>query len=57
MIKNGCDQSGHGTLKLTVSQEWLDGMNWFFVCWCTFGKAKRYFCDFWVGMVKMAMVI
>ena len=30
MFKNGCGQSGHRTLKLTVSQKWVDGINWFF---------------------------
>ena len=29
MVKNGCGQSCHGTLRLTVPQEW-NGMNWFF---------------------------
>ena len=32
MVKNGCDQFSHGTLKLTVSQEWMNGMNWVLVC-------------------------
>ena len=32
MVKNGCDQSGDGTLKWTVSQEWIDGTNQFFAC-------------------------
>ena len=27
MARNGCDQSDHETLKLVVSQEWIDGMN------------------------------
>ena len=31
MVKNGCDQSGDGTLKLTVSKEWTDGIT-HFVC-------------------------
>ena len=52
MARNGCGQSGHRTLKLAVSQEWIDGMNWFFACWCKFKKAKSYFNDFWVGQVK-----
>ena len=30
MVKNGCGQSGCGTLKLTVFQEWTDGINCFF---------------------------
>ena len=27
MVINGCGQSGHGTLKLTLSQEWNDEVN------------------------------
>ena len=30
MLKNGCGQPGHGTLKLTVSQNWTDKTTWFF---------------------------
>ena len=52
MVKNGCAQSGRGTLKFTVSQIWADGINWFFACWYKFRKAKSWFIDFWVGMVK-----
>ena len=26
MIRNGCGQSGGGTLKLTVSEKWTDGI-------------------------------
>ena len=52
MVRNGYCQSGHGTLKLAVLQEWIDGMNLFFACWCNFRKAKSYFNDFWVGLVK-----
>ena len=48
LVKNGCGQSGHGTLKLTVSQKWTgflhDGTN--------FKKVKNEFNDFLVGMVK-----
>ena len=29
-VKNGCDQFGHGTLKLTASQNWSDEITWFF---------------------------
>ena len=57
MVKNGCAQSGHGTLKLTVSQEWVDWMNWLFTCRCKFRKAKSYCTDFWVGMVKNGVAI
>ena len=31
MVKNGCGQSGDRTLKLTVSEGWIDGVNWFFL--------------------------
>ena len=39
MFKNRCGQSSLWTLKLTVSQEWKDGINWFFAI-------------FLVGMIK-----
>ena len=52
MVKNGSGQSGHGTLKLTVSQTWIDGMNWYFACSSKFRTAKIYFNEFWVGMVR-----
>ena len=32
LVKNGCGQSGLGTLKLTVSQNWTDEITWFFAC-------------------------
>ena len=38
MVKNECDYSCGGTLKLTVSEEWTDRINWFFACWWTFTK-------------------
>ena len=28
--KNECGESGQETLDLTVSQEWIDEINWFF---------------------------
>ena len=46
-IKNGCGQSGHGTLKLAVFS-----MLFFFACCCKFRKGKSWFNDFWVGLVK-----
>ena len=52
MVRNGLGQSGHGTLKLTVSQEWIDGMKWFFAGWCKFRKAKSCFNDSRMGVVK-----
>ena len=27
MVKNGCGQSGYGTLNLTVFEEWTDGIH------------------------------
>ena len=39
-------------VKLTLSQEWIDGMNWFFACWWKFRKAKSCLNAFWVGVVK-----
>ena len=51
MGRNGRGQSGHGTLRLTVSQKWIDGMNWYFVCWCKF-TLQSCFNDFWVGVVR-----
>ena len=53
MFRDGCGQPGHRTLKLTVSREWLDGMNKVFACWCQFRKAKSSFKDFWVDAVKI----
>ena len=53
MVKNGCDQSGHGTLQFPVSQNWADRINcFFFACWYKFRKAKSWFNHFWVGLVK-----
>ena len=51
-MRNGCGQSGHRALKLGVSQEWIDAVNWFLACWCKFKKTRSYFNDFWVGQVK-----
>ena len=39
IVKNGDGKSGHGSLKLALSQEWIDRMNWFFACWHKFRKA------------------
>ena len=30
-MKSGCGQSIHGILKLTISQEWINRMNGFFL--------------------------
>ena len=63
MVKNEFGQSGLWTLsqkikkrtvnqKLTVSQERIDETKCFFACWCKSRKAKSYFNEFWVGMVR-----
>ena len=44
---------GHGILKLTVSQEWADRMNWFFACWYKFRKAKSCFNNFGIDGTKI----
>ena len=45
-------QSGDRTLKLTVSEGWTDGINWFFGWWYRFIKIKVWSKIFWVGIVK-----
>ena len=52
VVKNGCGQSCDGTLKLTLSEEWTNGLNWFFACWCRFITIKSWSKFYWVGMVK-----
>ena len=52
MIKNGCSQSGDGSLKLIISEEWIDGISWLFVCWYRFTKIKSWLKFFWVDIVK-----
>ena len=45
-----CGLLGHvGSLKSSVSQEWINEMNWFFAHWYKFRKVKSYY---WVDMVK-----
>ena len=48
IVRNGEGQSGHGTVKLTVSQEWIDGMNWFLHAGANSEKLKPIL----VGMVN-----
>ena len=50
IVKNRCGQSGLRTLKLT--QEWTDGINWFFGCWHKFTQISRWLKIFGVGMIK-----
>ena len=49
VIKNLSDS---GILKLTVSQKWTDGINWFFACLYKFRNAKSWFNDVWVVKVR-----
>ena len=53
MVKNGCGESCDGTVKLTVCEEWTDGINWFFVGWYKFTKNKIWSKICRVGMVKI----
>ena len=55
LVKNGCGDSGVRTLKLAVSPEAVNGINLLLVCWCKFWKAKSFFNDFWMVVVKMGM--
>ena len=55
LVRDGCGQPGLRSLTLTVSQEWADGMNWFFACWWKFRKAKSNFNDVWVDVVKIGL--
>ena len=52
IVANECDQSSHGTLKLTVSEKWADGIKLFLHVGTDSrkGQADQNFC--WVGMVK-----
>ena len=50
IVKNGCGQSGGEALKLTIFEEWRDGINWFYACWYRFTKIKRWSRIFWMGM-------
>ena len=50
--KNGCGLLGLRTLKSAVSQEWIDELGWFFACWYKCMKAKSYFNNYWVVVVK-----
>ena len=54
MVKNGCGQFGDGAVKLTISQKWRDGINWFFLHAGTNSEKlnSSWFNDFWMGMVK-----
>ena len=52
IFKTGCGHSVLRTLKLAVCQGIMNGINWFLVCWYKFMKAKSYFNNFFVVVVK-----
>ena len=52
VIKNGHGLLDLGTQKSPVSQDWMDELGRFFACWYKFMKAKSYFNNYWVGLVK-----
>ena len=52
VTKNGRGLLGLGTQKSAVSQEWINELGSFVACWCKFMKAKSYFNNYWVGVVK-----
>ena len=49
LIKNGWCQSGLWTLSSTVSQEWTDGINWFFACLWYVCANQKLIENFWDG--------
>ena len=58
-LKNKFSQSGLWALKLTVSQEKTNGLNWFFACCYNFTQIKRWLKIFggehgqkWVWLVS-----
>ena len=55
MVKNGCGQSGHKTLKLAVSQEGVNEKNLFFACWYNSVKLKVTIIIFGWAWSEMSM--
>ena len=52
MVKNEWGHSDLRTLKLTLSQRAINGINWLLVCCHKFRKAKSSFDNFWVLVFK-----
>ena len=52
VVISGRGLLGLWTLKSAVSQEWIDELGWFFACWYKFMKAKSYFNNYWMGVIK-----
>ena len=55
MVKNGCEQSGHSTLKLIVSQECTDGVRRFFNANANSGKLTVALLIFDLSMVRNSL--
>ena len=55
MVENGCGQSGDGTVKLTISQEWTDGITDFLHVDTNSQKLKAYHKFFGWAWLKMGM--
>ena len=56
MVKNGCGQSSHETLKLTVSQDWMEWTD-FFHAGSNSGKLKVISLIFEWALSKMDVAI
>ena len=53
VVKNGCGHSVHGTLKLAISQEEINRVNWFVGLLIRIQvKAESYFNKFWMVVFK-----
>ena len=52
LVKNGCAQSDDRTQKLTLSEEWVDEINWFFTCSYRFTNIKSLSKNICVGIIK-----
>ena len=54
-VKNGCGQSGLWTLKLTISKEWTNGINFFLQAGTNSGKLKVDLMIFGWAQTKMVI--
>ena len=52
IVENGLGLLGHGTVKSSVSQEWINELSWLFTCWYQFRKSENYFKNFWAVVVR-----
>ena len=56
MVKNGYGQSSLSTLKFFISQEWTNGINWFFACCYKFMQIKSWLKVLRIGKFKSGCV-